>query len=83
MHISELIELLFNSDAYIDHSFLLTLTKLRGLYNFGGMVQFSCRTSGQKKLPNINRRSHLLYKKILIAVAVAYSPLVSKPNNHE
>jgi len=48
MHISQLIELLFNSDAYIDHPFLFMLTKLRGLYNFGRMVQFSRRTSGKK-----------------------------------
>ena len=37
MHISELIELLFDSDTYIDHSFLFMFDKkVHALYNFGG-----------------------------------------------
>ena len=37
MHISELIELLFDSDTYIDHSFLFMFDKkVQALYNFGG-----------------------------------------------
>jgi len=37
MHISELIELLFDSDTNIDRSFLLMFyKKVHALYNFGG-----------------------------------------------
>jgi len=37
MHISELIELLFASDTYIDRSFLFMFDKkVHALYNFGG-----------------------------------------------
>jgi hypothetical protein len=35
MHISELTKLLFDSDTYIDHSFLFMFTKVHALYNFG------------------------------------------------